>query len=193
MRVLGAVVQVATGSMLHLGQAIAVRNAIAAKAIGDDALWLVLQPSEQALEETLGGRGVPAVLNQDIEYHTVLVHRAPEVVQLAIDLQEHLIEVPSVARLRPATAKLAGDIGAELEAPLPYALVGDRDAPLGQEQFHVAQAQAEDMVQPDSMADDLGREAVSGIGGGLGRHPASMPQPLRFGQKLRSWQCQRDG
>src|SRR4051794_23194305 len=45
------------------------------------------------------------------------------------------------------------------------------------------------MVKPDRVADDLGREAVSGIGGGLGRHPASMPQPLRSGERPRSWQC----
>jgi hypothetical protein len=83
--------------------------------------------------------------------------------ELAIDLQEHLIEVPSVAWLGPAPAELASEIGAELEAPLPYALVSDRDASFGQEQFHVAQAQAEDMVEPDRVADDLGQEAVSGL------------------------------
>src|SRR4051812_5307439 len=76
---------------------------------------------------------------------------------------------------------------AELEAPLPYALVSDRDAPPGQEQFNVPETQAEDVVQPGRVADDLGREAVSGISGGLGRHPASMPQRLRSGQRLRSW------
>ena len=119
------------------------RNAVAAQAVGDEALWLVLQPSEQAPEEAFGGRGIPPVLNQDVEHHTVRVDRAPEVVHLAIDFQEHLIEVPSVARLRPPPAELASEIGAELEAPLPYALVSDRDAPLGQEQFNVPETQAE--------------------------------------------------
>jgi hypothetical protein len=64
--------------------------------------------------------------------------------------------VPSVARLRPSTAKLAGEIGVELEVPLPYALMGDRDAPLGQKQFDIPETQAEDVVQPDRVADDLG-------------------------------------
>src|SRR4051794_22775773 len=91
MRILGAVVQVATGPVLHLGQDIAVCNAVAAKAVGDEALWLVLQPSEQALEEALGGCGIPAILNQDIEDDAVLVHRAPEVVEHAVDPQVHLI------------------------------------------------------------------------------------------------------
>ncbi len=39
-------------------------------------------------------------------------------------------------------------------------------------------------VEPDGMVDDLGREAVAGVGGGLGRHPASLARPLRSGQ---SW------
>ena len=52
---------------------------------------LVLQAGEQALEEALRRGRIPAVLDQNIEHHAVLIHRAPEVVQLAVDLQEHLI------------------------------------------------------------------------------------------------------
>src|SRR5437763_8527476 len=86
-----------------------------------------------------------------------------------VDFQEHLIEVPGVARLRPALTELAGEVGAELEAPLSDALVADGDAPLGQDELHLAQAQAEDVVEPHSVADDLGWEAGCGVGGGVGR------------------------
>ena len=157
------------------------RDAVAAQAVGDEALRLVLQPGQQALEEALRGRGVPVVLDQDVEHDAVLVHRAPEIMQLAIDRQEHLIEVPCVARLRPALTELAGEVGAELEAPLPDALVADDDASLGQDKLHLAQAQAEHVVQPDGVADDLGWEAVARVGGGLGRHLAILPQPIRYG------------
>jgi hypothetical protein len=44
------------------------------------------------------------------------------------------------------------------------------DAPLGEDQLDVSEAQAEEVIQPDSVADDLGREAVPRVGGGLGRH-----------------------
>jgi hypothetical protein len=54
----------------------------------------------------------------------------------------------------------------------------DADAPPGQDQLDVAQAQAEDVIQPDSVADDLGREAVSGIGYRLWRHPPASPSYL---------------
>src|SRR3954470_21842802 len=179
MRVFRSVVQVATGSVLHPGQDLAVRDPVAAQAIGDDALRLVLQASEQALEEAFRGCGVPAVLDQDVEHDAVLVYRAPEIMQLTVDLQEHLIEVPSVAWLGPALTELAGEVGAELQAPLPDALVADDGASLGQDKLHRARAQAEDVIQPEGVADDLGWEAVARVGGGLGRHLASMPQPLR--------------
>jgi hypothetical protein len=40
-------------------------------------------------------------------------------------------------------------------------LVGDRGAALGQQQFNITQAEAENMIQPDRVADDLGREAMA--------------------------------
>src|SRR3954465_7082675 len=45
------------------------------------------------------------------------------------------------------------------------------------------------MVQPYSVADDLGRKAIAGIGGEVGRHPASLARPYRFGQRASTWQC----
>jgi hypothetical protein len=41
----------------------------------------------------------------------------------------------------------------------------DGDASLGEDQFYIPQAQAEHVVQPHSVADDLCREAVSRISG----------------------------
>ena len=151
------------------------------RSLGDDPPRLVPEAGQQPLEEALRGRGVPAVLHQDVEHDAVLVHRPPEVMQLAVDADEHLIEVPGVTRLRPSPAQLPGEVAAELQAPLPDALVGDDHAPLGQDQLDIAQAEAEHVVQPDGVADDLGREAVPGVAGGVWRHPASLAQPLRSG------------
>src|SRR3712207_7542032 len=43
--------------------------------------------------------------SQDVEHHAVLVHRAPEVMQRAVDPQVRLIQVPGVARPRPSDRK----------------------------------------------------------------------------------------
>jgi hypothetical protein len=75
--------------------------------------------------------------------------------------------VPNVARLRSPTAQPTGELGTELQAPVPNALMGRYDAAFGQDQLHVTQAQAEDVIQPHGMVDDLGRNPMPGIGGGL--------------------------
>ena len=53
------------------------------------------------------------------------------------------------------------------------------DAPFGEDQLNIPEAQAEDVVEPDGVADDLGWEAVAWEGGGLGRHLAILAQPCR--------------
>ena len=85
------VVQVPAGPVPHLGQNLALRHPVAPQPIRDDAPRLVLEPGQQALEEALGGRGIPPVLHQDVQHHAVLVHRAPEVMELATDADEDLI------------------------------------------------------------------------------------------------------
>jgi hypothetical protein len=67
------------------------------------------------------------------------------------------------------------EVGAELEAPPAHALVAGRDAPLGQDELHLAQAQAEDVIEPHGVADDLGREAVFGVVAGPDVIPRSWP------------------
>jgi hypothetical protein len=49
---------------------------------------------------------------------------------------------------------------AELAAPLPDGFIRHDDAPGEQELFHITVAETEAAVQPDAMADNLGREAV---------------------------------
>jgi hypothetical protein len=103
-------------------------------------------------------------------------------VLLYIDADVDLIEVPGVARPRPPASRLQGEAPAELQAPAPDALVGDDHAPLGQEQLDVPEAQAEAVVQPDRVADDLAGEAVAAVQVGCLVHPPSLPQPPRSGQ-----------
>jgi hypothetical protein len=181
MRILGAVVEVSAGPMPDIGQEITVHHAVAPQTVGDDLARLVLHAGQKPLEKPPGGHGVPAVLDENVEHDAVLVQRAPKVVQDAIDPQVHLIEVSGVARLRPASAQLPGELGAEVLAPLPEALVCDGDAPLGQDELDVPQAEAEQVVELDGVADDLGREAVAGVGDGSGHHLTSLAGPHHSG------------
>lgn len=86
--------------------------------------------------------------------------------RLALDAQEHLVEMPFVARLGPAPLQGAGEQPAEAQAPLSDALVGHDHAAGGQDGLDVAQAKAEAMIEPDRVLDHLGREAEAAVGVG---------------------------
>jgi hypothetical protein len=69
-------------------------------------------------------------------------------------------EVPFVPKLRASTTELVRLLLTELAAPLADRFIGHDDATGEQERFHIAVAEAEAELQPDAMADDLGREAA---------------------------------
>src|SRR4051795_12709254 len=137
------------------------------------------EPLQQLAEQALGGPFVPPALHQDVEHEAVLIHRTPQPVLLAGDLEDDLIEVPFVSGRRQAPPDLVGERLAELARPLPYRLVADDDAMRGQHLLNHAQAEREAKVEPDRVADDLGREAIAGIAGANGRrHPLRLPAPF---------------
>ena len=104
--VLGAVVQVLRPAMLHRRHELAVRHLVAGELVGDDHPGHVPQALEQSAEELLCGHRVSARLDQNVEHVAVLVDRAPQVPLCAVDLDEHLIQVPFVARPPTTTAQL---------------------------------------------------------------------------------------
>ena len=67
--------------------------------------------------------------------------------------------------------------GTELAAPQANRLVADPNAALGEQLLHSAMAQVEPEVQPDGMADDLGREAMAMVQGGVDGHRSILPGP----------------
>jgi hypothetical protein len=60
-----------------------------------------------------------------------------------------------------------GELHTELPAPPADALVGHAHPAFGQDKLDITQTQAEHVVQPDCLADDLGQEPVPMIRGGL--------------------------
>jgi hypothetical protein len=126
------------------------------------------------VEAFVRGVLVPPVLPQDIEPVAVLIHGPPQIVTCAMNGEEDLIEVPLVARLGAPAPELIGIRLPELPAPLPDRFVGDDDSTGEQQLFDIAVAEAEAIVQPDAMADALGREAVVFVRVGW---CGSVPQP----------------
>ena len=88
--------------MLHRRHELAVRHLVAGE-LSDDHPGHLPQALEQSAEELLCGHRVSARLDQNVERVAVLVDRAPQVPLCAVDLDEHLLEVPCVARPRTTT------------------------------------------------------------------------------------------
>jgi len=108
----------------------------------------------------LGCPTIPTRLDQNIEDIAVLVDSSPYVNLAALDLHEHLVQIPEIAQAAFSALQPAGVLTSELPTPQPNRLIADGDAALGQQILDTAEAQAEAVVQPDSVADDLFRAGI---------------------------------
>ena len=147
--------------MFNIGKQFTLCHTVAAQLVGDEDARRILQALRQAPEETLCCPRIAAALHQDIEYDPVLINGAPQEVQLALDPNEHFIEVPLVTRPGSPPPHLVGEARTELLTPLPDALVRDDHTAFAQQQFDVPKAQTEYVVQPNRVADQLSWETVA--------------------------------
>src|SRR6266571_1829288 len=119
------------------------------------------------MQEALGSYLIAPLLHLDVEDDAVLVDCPPQPVALAFDLELHLVQMPFVTRASTPSTQSCGVARAELCAPGSDRLVRDGHAPLGQQLLDVAQAQAEAVVEPHDVADDLGLYVMMDWPGGL--------------------------
>ena len=74
-----------------------------------------------------------------------------------------------------ATTDLIGKNLTELQAPLADRLVGQEHPARSHQLLDVPEAEGEAKLQPDRVADDLGREPMTGIVSMTGIHPPILP------------------
>ena len=106
----------------------------------------------------------------------MLVDRAPQVPQPAVDPDEHLVEVPLVAGARAPPAQLVGVGPPELRTPGPDRLLTHRDTAYEHQLLDLTQAEREPEVQPHAVVDDLDRVAVAPGRRRCGGHPTNPPR-----------------
>ena len=172
---LGSIVRVLIGDVDHRRHHRATGGRVTAQLVGDQAsrhLPLVLQ---QLAKEAHRGVPIPSRLHEDVEDVTVLIHGAPQVLLATLDRDEHLVEMPGVSHPTASAPQPPRVDRTEPLAPLPNRLVGDRHASLREEIFGIAEAEAEPMVEPDRVADDVGWESISVIAGRLAPHRPTLP------------------
>jgi hypothetical protein len=182
MRVLGSIVQISALSVLDARKQLTPSDTITPQLVGHDHPWDVLQALQKPPEEALRGVAIAPGLNQDVEHNTILIDRSPKVLLHALDPDEDFVQVPLVPWPRPVAAQAVGETRTEFLAPASHRLVGDDNAALSQEQLNIPQAEAEHVIQPDRIADDLGGEPVAVVGIGWRLHAASLAGLHGYGQ-----------
>ena len=72
-------------------------NPITAQLVGDDFPGLGSMTPDQPTEKSLRGPGVPPVLKKHIDDISILVHGAPQILQLTPDPDKDLVDIERVA------------------------------------------------------------------------------------------------
>jgi hypothetical protein len=160
--------------MLNLRKKLAVSHAITPEFIGYNHTRHILKTLQPSPKEPLGRVGISPWLSENVEHNTVLIHGTPKIMLYSADPDEHLIEIPLIPRSWPPAAQAVGKAPAEFLAPATNGLVGDDDTPLGQKELNVPEAEAEHVIQPNRMADDVSGKAVAIVRIGWRLHPITL-------------------
>jgi hypothetical protein len=174
MRVLGSIIQISALPMLDAREQLSLSDTIAPQLIGHDHPRFILQTLQQPIEEALRRLGIAPGLNKDVEHNSMLIDGPPEIMLDALDTDEDLIHVPLVAGSWPTPAQSVGKTRCKFLAPAPHRLVGDEDTAFRQDQLDIPETEAEHVVQPDGVADDLSCKRIRSFCG------AQPPQKLRW-------------
>src|SRR5215813_5774758 len=108
---------------------------------------------------------VASALDQDVEHDAGLVYGSPKPMLYPSNFEHDLVEMPFVANPGKAATDLVGEMLTELARPLSDGFVGDDDAEGRQQLLNHAKPERETEIQPDGIADDLGREPIPGVAG----------------------------
>jgi len=177
------VVRPAAGYVTTSHAKIAESRTVGPKPIGDDGVRQVSLPFQQPAQEFEGRLPVTPWLNDDVKNFALVVDGTPEVVDLAADPDEDLVQMPASRRPWPALSNPSGIDAAELERLPAHRLVGGVDATLGEQVLDIAIAQGEPKVEPNRMLDDRGRKPVTGVG--WAAHDAAYPAMFLTATSLR--------
>jgi hypothetical protein len=94
-------------------------------------------------------------LDQNVDHVPVLIHGAPQIPLLSVDSNEDFIQMPVIAQPSLSSLQSPGIVETELLTPLPDGFIGYDDAALGEKIFDIPETQAEAMISPHRIADDL--------------------------------------
>lgn len=171
----GPIVRTLPGVVERCGQSIARGRPVAAKLAGNQPLRLFVLALSVSCATVLCGVSITTALNEDVDYIAVLINGTPQIVPLTSNLNEHFVDVPGIAE--PSFPPLQGPpiAWSKLQTPAANGLVGDFDTALGKQILDIAETQAESVIEPDCVADDLRWKSVTMVAWFAFAHHRSVP------------------
>ena len=121
----------------------------------------VAKLSDQPCHEALGGLGIAAALDKDVEHVAIGIHCAPQPMLHAVDRDHNLIKMPLVVRPRPVTSDAGGKMRTETIDPKPNCFPADNHATFGKQILDVCSAQREPMARPYRIGYDFTRVTIA--------------------------------
>ena len=174
MRGFGSIVGVPLHTVSHVAEDASHGSGVASQFVGNDPQWFGTLAAQESSKESLCGALITMRLDQNVDHVAVLIHGTPQILLLAVDSNEDLIQVPVVAQPSLSSLQFPSIVRTELLTPLPDRLIGHDDSALGEKILDIPEAQAEAMVSPDRIADDLGRETIAGVTRAIALHGTSL-------------------
>jgi hypothetical protein len=99
-------------------------------------------------------------LHKNIQDIAVLITSPPKMVAFAVDREKDLIQAPLITWSRPPAPQLAAILLSNFPTQFSDRPMCDNDPTCEEEFFHISITEAESIVQPDAVPDNLGRETV---------------------------------
>ncbi len=159
-RVLRAVVYLATGRLPVADAEFALRGAIRAQLVRHDLVGRAVA-LQRFPYEFQRGLLVARLRHEAFEHLALVIDRAPKAMSFTVDLRENLIEMlsplwPCAQPFGPLFADLGGEFRAKSVPPEANGFMSDIDASFMEQVLHVPQRQRKPDVQHHCQTDDLG-------------------------------------
>jgi hypothetical protein len=96
MRDFGSIVGVSLHSVSHVAEDASYGTGVAPQFVGNDPQWFGALAAQESSKESLCGTLITMRLDQDVDHVAILIHGPPQILLLAVDSNEDLIQVPVV-------------------------------------------------------------------------------------------------
>jgi hypothetical protein len=87
--------------------------------------------AQQSSKESFGSALIAMRLNQDVDHVALWIHGTPEILLLAVNSNENLVQVPHITETTLTALQLSGIVGTEFLTPQPNRLIRDDDSSFG--------------------------------------------------------------